>query len=78
MDDTGRVWRWQEGSIFTDLELHVHSVSILGYSVFVGVGAAVAGVVLKRMLAPRMFQVATAATQGGVYSPCEAYAASAV
>ncbi|KAK3241662.1 hypothetical protein CYMTET_48594 [Cymbomonas tetramitiformis] len=53
----------QEGSIFTDLELHVHSVSLLGYSVLASVGAALAGVVLRERMSSQNFSLTTILTQ---------------
>mmetsp|Transcript_34663 Transcript_34663/g.48050 ORF Transcript_34663/g.48050 Transcript_34663/m.48050 type:complete len:280 (-) Transcript_34663:135-974(-) len=38
---------FQEGSLFTDAELHVHSVSMLGYSVLASTGLALSSVLLK-------------------------------
>eukprot|EP00854_Cymbomonas_tetramitiformis_P005949 gene5949-7153_t len=52
-----------EGSIFTDLELHVHSVSLLGYSVLASVGAALAGVVLRERMSSQNFSLTTILTQ---------------
>jgi hypothetical protein len=55
----------QEASIFTDAELHVHSVSVIFYSVVAGLGAAVASPLLRDMLSPRTFALTTVATQLG-------------
>lgn len=58
-------WCAQEGNIFTDAELHVHSVSMLGYSVLAGVGVSVSSIILRQMISDRMFRYATYATQLG-------------
>lgn len=56
---------FQEGNIFTDAELHVHSVSMLGYSVVAGVCVSVSSILLRQMLDTKMFTLATICTQLG-------------
>lgn len=57
-------WR-QEANIFTDAELHVHSVSVIAYSVLAGLGMAVSSLLLREMLSAKAFAYSTVATQIG-------------
>jgi len=55
----------QEANIFTDAELHVHSVSVIAYSVLAGLGVAVSSLLLREMLSAKAFAYSTVATQVG-------------
>eukprot|EP00239_Pterosperma_sp_CCMP1384_P000085 CAMPEP_0197846358 /NCGR_PEP_ID=MMETSP1438-20131217/3112_1 /TAXON_ID=1461541 /ORGANISM="Pterosperma sp., Strain CCMP1384" /LENGTH=347 /DNA_ID=CAMNT_0043457971 /DNA_START=64 /DNA_END=1107 /DNA_ORIENTATION=- len=53
----------QEGSVFTEMELHVHSIVLMGYSCIAGVGASLSSLLLVPVLSPKHLLYTTLTTQ---------------